>query len=57
MEEIAAVPGGLEGGIVELENVFHTGSHGNLVRGTGFTHLGERFAGVGKDIHAILEAA
>lgn len=57
VEEIAAIPGGLEGGIVELETVFQTGPDGTLTRGAGFTHLGERFAAIGKDIHAILEAA
>ncbi|MGW9825045.1 pilus assembly protein CpaF [Brevibacterium pityocampae] len=57
VEEIAAIPGGLEAGVVELENVFHTDYDGALVRGPGFTHLGDRFAAVGKDIHSILEAA
>ncbi|GAA4282835.1 ATPase, T2SS/T4P/T4SS family [Brevibacterium daeguense] len=57
VEEIAAIPGGLEGDVVETETVFHTDRDGRLVRGTGFTHLGDRFAAVGKDIHAILEAA
>ena len=57
VEEIAAIPGGLEAGVVELENVFHTDHDGALVRGPGFTHLGDRFAAVGKDIHSILEAA
>jgi pilus assembly protein CpaF len=57
VDEIAAVPGGLEGDVVEMETVFHTDREGNLVRGTGFTHLGDRFAAVGKDIHAILERA
>lgn len=57
VDEIAAVPGGIENNTVELETVFHTSEHGTLVRGTGFTHLGEQFARVGKDIHHILEAA
>lgn len=57
VDEIAAVPGGVEGDVVELETVFHTDSAGRLVRGSGFTHLGARFAQVGRDIHAILEAA
>ena len=52
--EIAAVPGGMENGVVELESVFHT-VDGSLVRGTGFTHLGERFARMGLNIHQILE--
>lgn len=57
VDEIAAIPGGVESNTVELETVFHTTERGTLVRGTGFTHLGERFARVGKDIHHILEAA
>lgn len=54
--EIAAVPGGMENGVVELESVFHT-VNGALVRGTGFTHLGERFSRMGLNIHQILENA
>lgn len=54
--EIAAVPGGMENGVVELESVFHT-VNGTLVRGTGFTHLGERFSRMGLNIHQILENA
>ena len=57
VDEIAAIPGGMENNTVELETVFHATERGTLVRGTGFTHLGERFARVGKDIHHILEAA
>lgn len=57
VDEIAAVPGGIENNTVELETVFTTDRNGHLTRGTGFTHLTERFARVGKDIHRILEAA
>ncbi|GAA2001195.1 CpaF family protein [Brevibacterium samyangense] len=57
VEEIVAVPGGIEAGVVELETVFHSNAEGRLVRGTGFSHLADRFAAAGHDIHAILEAA
>lgn len=56
VDEIVAVPGGMENNTVELETVFSTDASGKLVRGTGFTHLGDKFARVGKDIHHILEA-
>ena len=56
VSEICAVPGGVEGDVVELDTIFHS-PRGQLVRGQGFGHLGERFAAVGRDLHAILEAA
>lgn len=56
VSEICAVPGGVEGDIVELDTIFHS-PQGQLVRGQGFGHLGERFAAIGKDLHSILEAA
>ncbi|WP_181273222.1 CpaF family protein [Brevibacterium oceani] len=56
VDEICAVPGGVEGDVVELDTIFHS-PHGQLVRGQGFGHLGERFAAIGRDLHAILEAA
>ena len=56
VSEICAVPGGIEGDVVELDTIFHS-PRGQLVRGQGFGHLGERFAAVGRDLHAILEAA
>lgn len=56
VDEISAVPGGVEGEVVELDTIFHS-PHGALVRGQGFGHLGERFAGIGKDLFAILEAS
>ena len=55
--EISAVTGGVENDVVELETVFTTNHHNQLVRGAGFSHLGEKFAHVGRDIHKILEAA
>lgn len=57
VQEIAAVPGGIEGGTVELETIFQTDSSGQLVRGRGFSHLGERIAAIGKNVHTLLEAA
>ncbi|WP_209371367.1 CpaF family protein [Brevibacterium renqingii] len=56
VDEICAVPGGVEGDVVELDTIFHS-PHGQLIRGQGFGHLGERFATIGRDLHAILEAA
>ena len=56
VSEICAVPGGIEGDVVELDTIFHS-PRGQLVRGQGFGHLGERFAAIGRDLHAILEAA
>jgi pilus assembly protein CpaF len=56
VSEICAVPGGVEGDVVELDTIFHS-PRGQLVRGQGFGHLGERFAAIGRDLHAILEAA
>lgn len=57
VQEIAAVPGGVESGTVELETLFHTDDRGRLVRGRGFSHLGDRIAAIGKNIHTLLEAA
>ena len=56
VSEICAVPGGIEGDVVELDTIFHS-PRGQLVRGQGFGHLGERFAAIGRDLHVILEAA
>ncbi|WP_166823156.1 CpaF family protein [Brevibacterium limosum] len=56
VDEICAVPGGVEGDVVELDTIFHS-PRGQLIRGQGFGHLGERFAGIGRDLHSILEAA
>lgn len=57
VEEIVAVPGGIEGEVIELETVFTSTADRRLVRGRGYTHLGERFAQLGHDIHTVLEAA
>lgn len=56
VREIVAVPGGIESGVVELETVFAADAQGTLRRGTGFTHLGDRFADAGIDISALLGA-
>ncbi|WP_313420587.1 hypothetical protein [Brevibacterium casei] len=56
VSEICAVPGGVEGDVIELDTIFHS-PQGTLVRGQGFGHLGERFAMIGKDLHSLLEAA
>src|SRR5699024_10769233 len=56
VSEICAVTGRIEVDVVELDTIFHSPG-GQLVRGQGFGHLGERFAAVGRDLHAILEAA
>ncbi|WP_209323464.1 CpaF family protein [Brevibacterium renqingii] len=56
VDEICAVPGGVEGDVVELDTIFHS-PRGQLIRGQGFGHLGERFVTIGRDLHAILEAA
>jgi pilus assembly protein CpaF len=57
VQEIVAVPGGIEGDTVELETVFQTDADGRLVRGRGFSHLGDRIAAIGKNLHTLLEAA
>ena len=57
VHEIVSVPGGVESSTVELETIFHTEGSGPLVRGSGFSHLGERIAAIGKDVHSLLEAA
>ncbi|WP_029087994.1 CpaF family protein [Brevibacterium album] len=57
VQEIAAVPGGIEAGVVEMETVFCADSEGRLLRGSGFSHLGERIAAIGRDVTALLEAA
>ena len=56
VSEICAVPGCVEGDVVELDTIFHS-PQGQLIRGQGFGHIGERFASIGKDLHSILETA
>ena len=57
VQEIVAIPGGIVGDTVELETIFHTDADGRLVRGRGFSHLGDRIAAIGKNLHSLLEAA
>ncbi|WAL40218.1 ATPase, T2SS/T4P/T4SS family [Brevibacterium sp. BRM-1] len=57
VEEIVAVPGGIEGDVVELETVFTRDAQRRLVRGTGFTHLGDRLAAAGHDVRRLLSAS
>lgn len=56
VDEIVTLPGGVEGEVVEAENIFST-QGGRLVRDRGFGHLGQRMAEAGFDVHAILESA
>lgn len=53
VNEIAAVSGRVESGVIELESLFVT-SRGKLRRGDGVAHRGERFAAAGYDLTAIL---
>lgn len=57
VEEIAAVPGGIEGEVVEMESLFSRDAAGRLVRGAGFSHLSPRFAAAGIDLQQVLERA
>ncbi|MFZ8911245.1 MAG: CpaF family protein, partial [Candidatus Nanopelagicales bacterium] len=56
VREIAALPGRVEGGVVEIADIF-TRRGGNLVRGTGFPPHEDRFAAAGFDIARILQPA
>lgn len=53
VNEVVAVPGRIESGVIELESLFAT-SHGQLRRGDGVAPWGERFAAAGYDLTAIL---
>ncbi|MGL4173553.1 MAG: CpaF family protein [Actinomycetota bacterium] len=53
VQEIIAVPGRAEGGVVETSTIFDNQS-GQLVRGEGFPPHAERFARVGIDIAELL---
>ena len=56
VREIAALPGRVEHGVVEMEDIFVT-RHGRLVRGTGFPPHLERFERRGLDVAGLLSAA
>ena len=54
VREIAALSGRVENGIIELSDVFHRDSAGNLVRGAGAPDAAERFNRAGHDLTALL---
>jgi len=53
VREIAALPGRVESGVVEIAEIFGD-RHGRLVRGTGFPPHEERFEAAGFDLGALL---
>lgn len=53
VNEIAAVPGRVEAGVIELESIFET-SEGELRRGAGMAPHAERFAVAGYDVASLL---
>ena len=53
VQEIAALPGRVEEGTVEIADLF-TLRHGRLTRGTGFPPHAERFEAAGFDVAALL---
>ena len=55
VREVVAVPGRVEGDVVEVTDVFTT-VDGALVRAGGFPPHEERFARAGHDVHALLAA-
>lgn len=54
--EVVAVPGRVEGGVVETADVFRTGPDGTLVRADGFPPHTERYARAGIDLAELLRA-
>lgn len=56
VREIVAVPGRIEGDVVELEAIFES-VHGSLVRAGGFPPHPDRFEAVGIDLAAVLGTA
>ena len=54
VREVAALSGRVENGIIELSDVFHRDSAGNLVRGAGAPDAAERFNRAGHDLTALL---
>ncbi len=53
VREIAALPGRVESGVVEIAEIF-ADRHGRLVRGTGFPPHEDRFEAAGYDLAALL---
>ena len=56
VREVAALSGRVENGIIELSDVFHRDSAGNLVRGAGAPDAAERFNRAGHDLTTLLNA-
>ncbi len=56
VREIAALPGRVEAGVVEIADLF-TRREGRLVRGTGFPPHEDRFAAAGYDLAQLLRPA
>lgn len=56
VREVAALSGRVENGIIELSDVFHRDSTGNLVRGAGAPDAAERFNRAGHDLTTLLNA-
>lgn len=54
VREIAALSGRVEGGVVELADVFHRGPSGRLVRGPGMPPDAQRYARAGHDLMSLL---
>ncbi|SPT52733.1 Type IV secretion system protein virB11 [Actinomyces bovis] len=57
VREIAAVPGRVEEGVIELADVFRRDQQGQLVRGPGQPPRPERYARAGVDLPALLAVA
>lgn len=56
VREIAGVPGRVEGGVIEISEVFGT-RDGRLVRGAGAPPRAERFERIGLDLRRLLDPA
>jgi pilus assembly protein CpaF len=56
VREIVAVPGRVEGDVIELEPIFQSGTDGRLVRADGFPPHPDRFARAGVDVSGILSS-
>ncbi|WP_196716705.1 CpaF family protein [Actinomyces trachealis] len=57
VREIAAVPGRVEDGVIELADIFQRDPQGQLVRGPGQPPRAERYARAGVDLPALLVTA
>lgn len=55
VREIAAVPGRVEGEVIELESIFRSMPDGQLARADGYPPHAHRFARAGYDLTAILD--